>query len=558
MTKITDIPAIRFKGFSDTWEQRKLGEIGSVSMCRRIFKEQTSENGEIPFYKIGTFGGEADAFISRELFEEYKAKYQYPKKGDILISASGSIGRTVVFTGKNEYFQDSNIVWLNHDKHLDNSFLKCFYSIVKWAGIEGSTIKRLYNDNILNTAITLPSVEEQQKIGAYFENLDNLITLHQCKCQIDGCRFQSPLAITWEQRKAIDIADYSKGNGYSKGDLTDAGTPIILYGRLYTKYQFAISEVDTFTVPRNGAVYSQGNEVIVPASGETADDIARASAVEKSGVLLGGDLNILRPFDFINPLFLALAISNGEPQKELAKKAQGKSVVHIHNTDIQEVTIAYPSRTEQDRIVSVFRQLDNLITLHQRKYDKLTNVKKSMLEKMFPQNGSNAPEIRFKGFTEAWEQRKLGDVVDVRSGKDYKHLSEGNIPVYGTGGFMLSVNQALSYDEDAIGIGRKGTIDKPYILKAPFWTVDTLFYAIPREKVDLNFAFDVFQNIDWKKKDESTGVPSLSKTAINEIDVLVPQYDEQQPLGQFFNRIDNLITLHQRKPNFYTGGYYAE
>ena len=141
----------------------------------------------------------------------------------------------------------------------------------------------------------------------------------------------------------------------------------------------------------------------------------------------------------------------------------------------------------------------------------------------------------------------MGDVVDVRSGKDYKHLSEGNIPVYGTGGFMLSVNQALSYDEDAIGIGRKGTIDKPYILKAPFWTVDTLFYAIPREKVDLNFAFDVFQNIDWKKKDESTGVPSLSKTAINEIDVLVPQYDEQQPLGQFFNRIDNLITLHQCK-----------
>lgn len=176
------------------------------------------------------------------------------------------------------------------------------------------------------------------------------------------------LAFSWEQRKAIDIADYSKGNGYSKGDLTDAGTPIILYGRLYTKYQFAISEVDTFTVPRNGAVYSQGNEVIVPASGETADDIARASAVEKSGVLLGGDLNILRPFDFINPLFLALAISNGEPQKELAKKAQGKSVVHIHNTDIQEVTIAYPSRTEQDRIVSVFRQLDNLITLHQRKH----------------------------------------------------------------------------------------------------------------------------------------------------------------------------------------------
>ena len=141
----------------------------------------------------------------------------------------------------------------------------------------------------------------------------------------------------------------------------------------------------------------------------------------------------------------------------------------------------------------------------------------------------------------------MGDLVDVCSGRDYKHLSEGDIPVYGTGGYMLSVSEALSYDKDAIGIGRKGTIDKPYILNAPFWTVDTLFYAIPRENIDLNFTFDIFQNIDWKKKDESTGVPSLSKTAINEIDVLVPKYDEQQALGQFFNGFDNLITLHQRK-----------
>ena len=160
---------------------------------------------------------------------------------------------------------------------------------------------------------------------------------------------------------------------------------------------------------------------------------------------------------------------------------------------------------------------------------------------------SNAPAIRFKGFSDAWEQRKLGELVDVCSGRDYKHLSEGTIPVYGTGGYMLSVNDALSYDRDAIGIGRKGTIDRPYILKAPFWTVDTLFYAIPREKVDLNYAFDIFQNIDWKKKDESTGVPSLSKTAINDIDVLAPKHDEQQIIGQFFAAIDNLITLHQRK-----------
>ena len=177
--KSADFVSRFFSDFTNTWEQRKLGEVGSVSMCRRIFKEQTSESGDIPFYKIGTFGGQADAYISSELFAEYRSKYPYPKEGDILISASGSIGRTVEFTGKNEYFQDSNIVWLNHDDRLDNAFLKCFYSVVKWAGIEGSTIKRLYNDNILNTVISMPSVAEQKKIGTFFKELDNLITLHQ-------------------------------------------------------------------------------------------------------------------------------------------------------------------------------------------------------------------------------------------------------------------------------------------------------------------------------------------------------------------------------------------
>ncbi|GAB6574243.1 restriction endonuclease subunit S [Bacillus cereus] len=176
-------PKRRFAGFTQAWEQCKLGELGSVAMNKRIFKEQTAETGEVPFYKIGTFGGDPDAFISRELFEEYKAKYPYPEVGDILISASGSIGRTVEYTGEDEYFQDSNIVWLKHDERLHNSFLKQFYSIVKWQGLEGSTIKRLYNKNILDTRISVPSLAEQRKIGQFFNQLDNLITLHQRKLE---------------------------------------------------------------------------------------------------------------------------------------------------------------------------------------------------------------------------------------------------------------------------------------------------------------------------------------------------------------------------------------
>ena len=174
-------PKIRFKGYQDDWEQRKFGDLGSVAMCKRIFKEQTSSYGDIPFYKIGTFGTEPDAFISRELFEEYKEKFQYPNVGDMLISASGTIGRTVEYKGEKAYFQDSNIVWFKHDERIDNSFLKCIYEIVKWSGIEGSTIKRLYNDNFLKTEFSMPNIIEQQKIGEYFSHLDHLITLHQQK-----------------------------------------------------------------------------------------------------------------------------------------------------------------------------------------------------------------------------------------------------------------------------------------------------------------------------------------------------------------------------------------
>ncbi|WP_337493134.1 restriction endonuclease subunit S [Slackia isoflavoniconvertens] len=160
---------------------------------------------------------------------------------------------------------------------------------------------------------------------------------------------------------------------------------------------------------------------------------------------------------------------------------------------------------------------------------------------------TNVPEIRFAGFTDPWEQRKFSEIVDVCSGRDYKHLNEGPIPVYGTGGYMTSVCEALSHNRDAVGIGRKGTIDKPYLLKAPFWTVDTLFYAIPKPDINLEFALCSFLNVDWKSKDESTGLPSLSKEAINETVLRVPNAVEQNHLGSFFTDLDSLITLHQRK-----------
>ena len=157
-----------------------------------------------------------------------------------------------------------------------------------------------------------------------------------------------------------------------------------------------------------------------------------------------------------------------------------------------------------------------------------------------------APAVRFPGSTDDWEQRELKEILKVNSGRDYKHLGSGSIPVYGTGGYMLSVNDKLS-DKDAIGIGRKGTIDKPQYLKAPFWTVDTLFFMIPLNNFDLQFLYTMTQKINWKKMDESTGVPSLSKAVIEKVNQNIPSYQEQTKIGTFFKQLDDTIALHQRE-----------
>ena len=215
--------------------------------------------------------------------------------------------------------------------------------------------------------------------------------------------------------------------------------------------------------------------------------------------------------------------------------------------DMLDYKMSFPRTAEQEKVGRYFSHLDYIITFHQRKCEQIKKLKKYMLQKMFPKEGQSVPEIRFDGFTDAWEKHKFSDVIEIGSGMDYKHLEEGNVPVYGTGGYMLSVDKALSDDKDAIGIGRKGTIDKPYILRAPFWTVDTLFYCIPKEDYDLDFTSCLFQNVNWKKKDESTGVPSLSKVIINNVETITPIFDEQKKIGNYFQNLDHLITLHQRK-----------
>ena len=253
----------------------------------------------------------------------------------------------------------------------DPDFLVTYYETDRWykavqmIAAEGARNHGLLNiapDDFFDTTLILPpSREEQELIGLFFARLDNLITLHQRKCQYCSlCGY-----LSWEQRKLGELCTISKGHGYSKADIRDAGTPLILYGRLYTQYESRIEDVDTFAVEQEGSLLSKGAEVIVPASGETAEDIAVASSVRRSGIIFGSDLNVVTPVNKLDPDYTALAITYSKAHDDLAKRAQGKSVVHVHGNDIAEVEISYPSESEQKRISTVILGLDNLITLHQ-------------------------------------------------------------------------------------------------------------------------------------------------------------------------------------------------
>ena len=387
-------PKIRFKGFTKDWEQRKLGEILEYEQPGPYIVDSTDYDNSYstPVLTAG------QSFILGYTNETAGIKKATPDNPVIIFDDFTTSSHYVDFSFK---VKSSAMKFLTLKNDTDDIY--CINNVLENIDYIPASHERHWISIFTNFDVRVPSSREEQKsIGDYFRNLDTLIALHQRKCEqtkkmkkymfqkmfpqngakVPEIRFDG-FTYDWEQRKLGDVAEFSKGNGYSKGDLIESGTPIILYGRLYTKYETIISEVDTYVEAKEGSVYSKGGEVIVPASGETAEDIARAATVDKSGILLGGDLNVVMPNKDINPAFLAISISNGNSQRELSKKAQGKSVVHIHNEEIRNLVIPFPNKVEQNKIVAYFANLDHLITLHQRKCDELKKMKKYMLQNMF-------------------------------------------------------------------------------------------------------------------------------------------------------------------------------
>ena len=363
----------------------------------------------------------------------------------------------------------------------------------------------------------------------------------------------------WEQRKFGDCFEFLKSNTLSRAGLNgENGTARnVHYGDILIKFGDCLDGersdlpfiTDDTVLPKYaGSILREGDVIFADtAEDETAGKCVELRKLPKEPTISGLHTIPARPRFPFGTGYLGHYLNSDAYHRQLLPLMQGIKVISVSKAALQDTQVRFPGLSEQSAIGAALNEIDSLITLHQRKYDKLVIFKKSMLEKMFPKDGESVPEIRFAGFTDPWEQRKFSEIVDVCSGRDYKHLDEGPIPVYGTGGYMTSVSEALSHNRDAIGIGRKGTIDKPYLLKAPFWTVDTLFYAIPKSDINLEFALCSFLNVDWKSKDESTGLPSLSKESINETVLSVPNVVEQNHLGNFFADLDRLITLHQRK-----------
>lgn len=229
----------------------------------------------------------------------------------------------------------------------------------------------------------------------------------------------------WEQRQLKKMAVFEKGQGYSKKDLVKYGYKIILYGRMYTNYQTIIEDIDTCIENDDNCIRSKPGDIIVPASGESPDDIARASVVPYGGIILGGDLNIIEVNKkALFPIFVALSLSYGKVKKELSSRAQGKSIVHLRNKDLESINIFFPSLDEQKKISSLIIIIENTITLHERKLDALNNLKKEFLRVLFTSGNETKPKLRFRNFNCDWKLLMLGELASIVRGASPRPIQD--------------------------------------------------------------------------------------------------------------------------------------
>ncbi|MCA9944038.1 MAG: restriction endonuclease subunit S [Anaerolineales bacterium] len=356
-------------------EWRPLGEVGEVRMCKRILKHQTSETGDIPFYKIGTFGKEPNAYIARELFNEYKAKYSYPRTGEILISASGTIGRTVIFDGQDAYFQDSNIVWIENDEsQILNKFLFYVYEMVNWNVAEGGTIKRLYNDILKKTPIPIPPLAVQAEIVRILDafmgltaELTAVLTTELTARQKQYTYYRDQL-LTFAEGKVDHvpmgqegIGEFIRGGGLQKKDFTETGVGCIHYGQIYTHYGTYADKTKTYVSKEfaKKARKAKTGDLVIATTSETDEDVCKAVAwLGSEDIAVSSDACIYR--HNLNPKYVAYFFQTEQFQKQKRQYITGTKVRRVNADNLAKISIPIPSPEEQARIVAILDKFDTL------------------------------------------------------------------------------------------------------------------------------------------------------------------------------------------------------
>ena len=387
------------------WQCRKIGDVAKVCMCKRIFAEQTSETEEIPFYKIGTFGKKADAYISRELYEEYKQKFSFPNVGDVLISAAGTLGRVVVFDGQDSYFQDSNIVWLDINKNmLTNQYLYHYYKIIKWASSEGSTIARLYNGIIYDTDIAFPDVKEQKIIAEKLSDIDNLIStlekqiakkkaIKQGVMQelLSGKRRLAGFKKKWENKKLQEYCSLiTKQTGfdytaYIKPALINQKLPNTLPMIQTINFQGREFSFDTdYYIPKEIAeqfpnIILNSKCVLFSIVGASVGNIGLYPGGKS---FCGGAIGITRFIDEEDAewVYYYMCSTGGQEQIQFVTKGGAQATVTI--ADIRNFLIPTPEKEERKMIVSVLSDIDNEIKALEKKLEKYIGLKQGMMEQL--------------------------------------------------------------------------------------------------------------------------------------------------------------------------------
>ncbi len=382
----TMLPQLRFEGFSDEWVNKKVGDFGAVKMCKRIFKDQTSDKEKIPFYKIGTFGGIPDAYISEELYKEYLEKYPYPEVGDILISAAGTIGRTVIYNGEKAYYQDSNIVWLDHDKRsLSNAFFYQFLEVTNWNELEGSTIKRLYNSHLLGKEINIPSLDEQTKIGELFQKLDRAIELQQQKVE-QSERYKKAMLQKMFPQKGEKVPRV-RFAGFS-GEWEENRLKEVISSEFKGKAQLSKlknGDVEYLDAERlnGGMPYLSNAELDVDYK-----DILILWDGSKAGTVykgfqgaLGSTLKAYKIMKKHSSEFIYQSLKYR--QAEIFEKYRTPNIPHVIKDFTELFKIKLPSLEEQTQIGNFFEILDQQIEQQAQKLATYQQLKKAMLQRMF-------------------------------------------------------------------------------------------------------------------------------------------------------------------------------